>query len=96
MLDYFNTGCDPQQLSDNTLLPTGVSCSAPLYSLGIRNGIVCYNNIDTGAIAFYSCFNCDSQVSFTSVMARVCLPNGQWNGSIPQCECGMCSILYCN
>ena len=88
----FCTGCDPQQLSDGTSLPTSVRCSAPLHSLGIRNGIVCYNSIDAEALAFYSCFNCDSQVTFSHLTARVCLPTGRWNGSIPQCECGMYNV----
>ena len=85
-------GCNPHQLSDDTPLPTGVGCGAPMHSLGISNGIVCYSGIDTGAVAVYSCFSCASGIIERSPSFRTCLPNGSWNGIIPRCECGRTSM----
>lgn len=89
---YVYTGCDSQELSDGVLLPSNVSCGAPLHSLGIKNGIVCYSSIDVGATAIYSCSSC----YFGTVLGpsvRICQPNGSWNGTIPQCDCGMFAQL---
>lgn len=85
-------GCDPQQLNEGKMSVANThKCGGPLRSLGIPNGIVCYTGIDVGATAIYSCFNCDTATKIMSV--RTCLPNGTWNGTIPQCE-GDAKKLY--
>ena len=92
ILSFYPAGCSPYQLSDHKSLPAGVTCDAPMHSLGISNGIVCYSGIDTGAIAVYSCFSYASGIVERSPLVRTCLENGTWNGTIPQCECdGMIS-----
>ena len=83
------TGCIPQQLSDGTVVSDGIGCGAPLHTLGIRNGIVCYDSIDFGATAVYSCSNnCGDKSAEVALSVRTCLPNGSWSGAIPKCECG--------
>ena len=89
-----HSGCNRHQLSDHIPLPTSINqpCDAPMHSLDISNGIVCYSGIDTGAIAVYSCFSCASGIVERSPLFRTCLENGTWDGTIPQCECdGMIS-----
>ena len=86
MILISHTGCNPQQLSDDRDMVASdvtMGCGAALHTLGTRNGIVCYDNIDVGASAVYSC-SCDSRV----ISIRTCLLNGSWSGTIPQCECG--------
>lgn len=61
-----------------------LECGEPLRSLGISNGVVCLTGIHVGATAIYSCSNYDTATKIISV--RTCLPNGIWNGTIPQCE----------
>ena len=81
------TGCSTDQLTDGTLLPDDISCGAPFHSLGIKNGMVCFGSVDVGATALYYCSSCDrGEIRNPSV--RICSPNGTWNGSIPECECG--------
>ena len=91
--NLYCVGCSLHRLSDDKPLPAGVTCDAPMHSLGVSNGIVCYSGIDTGAIALYSCFSCASEIVERSPLVRTCLENGTWNGTIPHCECdGMMSI----
>ena len=73
-------------MSDGTHAPLSDDsrCRAPLHSLSIKNGIVCYTGVDTGSIAFYSCSNCDSGAI---ISVRTCQLNGNWNGTVPQCDC---------
>ena len=63
---------------------TSTGCGAPLHSVVIKNGIVCYTGVDAGSTAFYSCSNCNSG-AISSV--RTCQLNGTWNGTMPLCEC---------
>ena len=86
MILISHAGCNSQQLSDDrgtVASDVTMGCGAALHTLGIRNGFVCYDNIDVGATAVYSC-SCDSRV----LSIRTCLLNGSWSGTIPQCECG--------
>ena len=86
MTFFWYTACDPLLLGDNTSLSGNMSCDSPYHSLGIDNGIACYSGISIGSSAFYYCLKCGfTTIKGTSV--RTCLPNGSWNGSIPQCNC---------
>ena len=79
---FYLSGCDASQLSDGTEL-SGVNCDSPLFPAGIKDGLVCYTGTNIGATATYNCFNCGSR----SHAVRTCLPNGTWNGTVPQCNC---------
>ena len=95
LLCNYLTGCDPQHLSDGTPLQDGTSCGAPYHSLGIENGIICYNGIDAGATALYICSSSTS-TSISSPSVRTCMPNGTWSGSVLHCDHGWLYELHYN
>ena len=85
---YYFAACNPSELGDGTSLPDGLLCDAPLLTMGIKNGVICYSSSDIGATAIYSCLNCGVH-NLNKVPVRSCLPDGSWNGSFPECSCGM-------
>lgn len=87
--------CDTRNLGDGTILPRDVLCDPPLNSLGIHDGIVCYNGAQVGSIAFHYCFNCGFSTIRGSIV-RQCRDNGSWNGSLPQCSCTSISLKISN
>ena len=82
----FFIACDPLLLGDNTSLPWNISCDPPYHSLGISNGIACYTETKSGSTAVYFCLKCGF-ISIKGTSTRMCLLNGSWTGSIPQCNC---------
>ena len=50
-------------------------------NLSITDGVVCYDWTTAGSRAVYICNNVTQRDEFT----RVCLRDGNWNGSIPTC-----------
>ena len=87
--NYHFEACSPADLTDGTPPPDDVTCGAPFFTLGIKSGMVCYTRTDIGAVAAYSCLEC-GVYSLRGSPVRSCLPDGSWNGSIPQCDCGKC------
>ena len=86
--------CSSDDLSDGALEALdGVSCDAPLSTLGIKNGIVCYSSTDVGATAVYLCTDCSIR-SMRRVTVRICMEDGGWNGTIPDCDCGTYSNMF--
>ena len=62
--------------------------SASYTMLGIENGIVCYSGIDIGSTAIYYCLKCGYQEIMTpESLIRRCNESGQWEGTVPMCEC---------
>ena len=80
--------CDPEGLSDGTQPPDSIACGEPLFTRGIKNGIVCYGSLGTGSTATYSCLSCGLD-KLEGSHVRTCLLDGTWNGTIPKCNCGM-------
>ena len=81
----FLIDCDPNHLYDGptvTLLE-GATCDKPLNFVGASRleGYACYSGTLVGAYAVHHCLNCD----YHSV--RVCMPDGNWNGTTLQCKC---------
>ena len=90
--------CSPTDLSYRTVLDPRssnmVMCGVKsFYPLGIKNGIVCYNGTDVGAIAVYSCLGCHFRESSYETFIRMCKEDGKWSGTIPQCDCSESSIF---
>ena len=58
-------------------------------ALGIENGIVCFSGTKVGSTAIYYCNECGYKTLLNSAesLIRSCEHNGQWNGSIPNCNC---------
>lgn len=86
----FQLECDPLLLGNGSLHPNSMLCDVPNQSVGIENGIGCYNGTTTGSTAFYQCLNCHSDFNDS---VRTCLEDGSWNGSIPQCNCEL--VINC-
>ena len=89
---FDNAACNPTELSDGTILPDVVKCDSPFFSLGIRNGIACYSGVDVGSIAVYFCLNCGFN-TLKGSSVRKCMDDGNWNGTIPLCDCSMLSTF---
>ena len=89
-------GCDPSHLYSDKLksLSNEVDstvCDQPLSYIGTSDGYACYSGTLVGAYAVHHCLNCD----YRSV--RVCMADGNWNGTALQCDCTykkICMYLY--
>lgn len=83
--------CSPDQLSDTygESVRDDIVCGASYTALGTENGFVCYSGTKVGSTAMHYCYDCgfNSVRESTSPVIRTCGRNGQWNGSIPQCDC---------
>ena len=83
--------CNPDQLSNDDSVQDGIVCGASYAALGIENGFVCYSGTKVGSTAVHYCYECGfnsrSVQRSTRPIIRTCGQNGQWNGSIPHCEC---------
>ena len=84
-----NVACNPDQLSTGVSVPDDVTCGASYSALGIENGFVCYSGTKVGSTAMYYCFDCgyNSMKKSMDSLIRICGQQGQWNGTIPQCDC---------
>ena len=81
--------CDPRELGNAGSIPN-VTCGDSYITVGIENGLVCYTGTEVGSIAVYYCFDCGfNTVTKTGSSIRKCNASGEWNGSIPQCDCSM-------
>ena len=71
------------------MLPDGALCGPPLFTVAIRNGVVCYTGTGISATAVHHCFDCgyDPAVSSSGHQVRTCQPDGTWNGTQHQCYC---------
>ena len=80
---FIDEGCDPNRLYDEPTVssPEGATCDPPLSSIGTSDGYACYSGTLVGAYAVHHCLNCD----YRSV--RVCMADGNWNGTALQCNC---------
>ena len=85
-------GCDPLLLSDRSL--SNASCDAPYITLGFIGGIIiCYETNAVGSTALAYCYNCGfNSVKDSSIWT--CLQDGNWNGSIPICNCKFCVFIH--
>ena len=81
--------CNPNQLSNSVSIPNSNVCGSFHLALGIENGIVCFSGTKVGSTAIYYCNDCGYKKLMKSAqsLVRSCKPNGQWNGSIPNCKC---------
>ena len=75
------TGCS---LTDLTPTDAVRQCTERGFAntLYIPNGVVCYSSTIAGSEAIYSC---NDGFHINDTTTRVCLSDGAWNGSIPQC-----------
>ena len=84
-------GCAESQLIDGEIvdLSDGTQCGLPLFTIGMKDGVVCYTGTHVGAIATYHCFDCgfSYQRSFGANQVRTCMLDGTWNGTVPHCDC---------
>lgn len=55
---------------------------------------MCYSGTRVGSTAVYFCYDCgyNPLPQTTGSLFRTCGKQGQWNGTIPVCECGKCSL----
>ena len=93
----WHAGCSEVHLTDQshgTVNATRCADGKLASSSFISDGVVCYNGTTAGSVAVYTCNN-----GFLLVgnEVRVCMNEGNWNGSIPQCipipqEPGMYSL----
>jgi len=77
-------GCTNADLSDHSGTANTASCADRRFvnSSSISGGAVCYNGTTAGSLAVYFC---NDDFVLIGNEARVCLGDGNWNGSIPQC-----------
>ena len=89
------TACNLAQLNNGQIMPREVSCGASFSSVGTENGFVCYSGTQVGSIAMYYCNKCgyDSAYKSSRELIRICGENGQWNGTIPKCQCTTSKML---
>ena len=80
--------CNLSQLGENfQSLHDGYLCSFPYHSFGIKNGVACYDGIDVGSTATYTCVqNCYLSTQLVPPI-RTCLSYGRWSGYTPKCKC---------
>ena len=73
------------------MIPDSAICGNSYSVLGIDDGIVCFNGISVGSTALYQCRDCGYEGLLKSTgpgtLTRTCGQNGQWNGTIPRCDC---------
>ena len=86
LLTYY-IGCKSDELGDGTALADDVQCSQLLFTVGIRDGFVCYSGTAIGSTAMYHCFKCGYNDPAHAQFTRTCLSNGTWSGTTPQCDC---------
>ena len=83
---FFLLACSSISLSDGTQLMNDVMCDAPFNSIGIKDGIVCFEDTNVGSSALQYCINCGFR-RISGMSVRTCLSNGTWSGSSPYCDC---------
>ena len=89
---FVDCRCDPRQLGETYVhVPDDVNCKSTLHSIGIKNGLVCYNGTAAGSIAIYHCLKSDLTLERIASV-RVCQLNGKWNGTVHYCHFMACNI----
>ena len=88
--------CNPKQLTDKVITKEENQCSPHYSTLEIEGGFVCYSGTTTGSTALYYCSDCgyNSLKKTHGSFLRVCGGDGQWNGTVPQCQCGKCNYAF--
>ena len=86
---FLYIACNPAQLVIGVSVPSEATCGASYSILGLENGIVCYSGTEVRATAVYYCLDCGYNTlrKSSTALIRTCGANGQWNGTIPQCDC---------
>ena len=86
---HYPPGCDPNLLYEGRTqtVPNEALCDSPLSSISVEEGYACYIGTFVGASAVHHCLGCDDRVE------RVCLADGTWDGTIPQCDCKHMKLL---
>ena len=93
--------CVPEDLGNTVDTFTDSSCQSSqsppsVGSVQIGNGTACYDGLQTGSEAAYSC-DCGFRLQGNEM--RRCQQNGLWSGTTPACQtdckfCGNCYLCF--
>ena len=74
--------CTPNDLGGPRSGQLDGRCSDSGNSVGVPNGVACYDGSSTGAEAVYLC---NDGYQLEGEGRRLCQMDGMWNGSVPTC-----------